>query len=78
MNGDAAFAIFSDSGDPQFMAYISASDVKSAIVGLKVATGLACINWIAFAATFVMISMCCRSCAAPESDIVVEYADKFS
>ncbi|KAE9365939.1 hypothetical protein N431DRAFT_472520 [Stipitochalara longipes BDJ] len=54
MDGDAAFAIFRESGEPQFVAYVTASKVKSAIIGLKVAIGLACINWILFAVTFIM------------------------
>ncbi|KAH8655100.1 hypothetical protein BGZ60DRAFT_532720 [Tricladium varicosporioides] len=54
--GDAAFAVFGDSGNTEFVAYVTASSIKSAIIGLKVATGLACINWVAFAATFVIVS----------------------
>ncbi|KUJ06441.1 uncharacterized protein LY89DRAFT_743770 [Mollisia scopiformis] len=49
MDGDQTFAVPGDSGEQQLVTYVSASNLKSAIKGLKAATGLACINWIAFA-----------------------------
>ncbi|KAF4629891.1 hypothetical protein G7Y89_g8250 [Cudoniella acicularis] len=57
-DGDATFAVLGDSGDPEFVTYVTASSIKSAIIGLKVATGLACVNWVAFAATFVIAGTC--------------------
>jgi len=58
MNGDSTFAIFSESGEADVFQYLVASGVKSAIIGLKVGIGLACINWITFAVTFILASMC--------------------
>jgi len=58
MNGDATFAILGESGVSDIVAYVTAMKVKAAIIGLKVATGLSCVNWIAFAVTFIIASMC--------------------
>ncbi|KAH6675923.1 hypothetical protein B0J14DRAFT_587619 [Halenospora varia] len=56
--GDATFAVLGDSGDPELVGYVTTSSIKSAIMCVKVATGLACVNWVAFAATFVIASTC--------------------
>jgi hypothetical protein len=57
MDGDATFAIFGDTDDAQFVAYVKAPNIKMAITGLKVATGLACVNWMVFAVTFYITCM---------------------
>jgi hypothetical protein len=56
MVGDATFSVLGTSGDAYDVAYVTASNVRVAIVGLKVATGLACIDWIAFGVTIVLSS----------------------
>ena len=61
MSGDATFAIFRESGVSDIVAYVTASKVKAAIIGLKVAIGLSCINWMVFVVTFFFASMCCSS-----------------
>lgn len=61
MSGDAVFAVLGASGVPDVVSYVTASSVRAAIVGLKFATGLACIVWLAFATTFVMLCMCFAS-----------------
>ena len=58
MNGDATFAIFRENGDYEQVQYVTDSRVRSAIVGLKVATGFSCIDWMAFAGTLFVASMC--------------------
>lgn len=58
MSGDQAFAVLGDSGDEEVEALITASSIRAAILGLKVATGLSCTNWVAFGVTMVISSMC--------------------
>jgi hypothetical protein len=50
--------ILEKSRDPELQAYITASRVRSAITVFKVATGLACVTWIIFFATFFTASTC--------------------
>jgi hypothetical protein len=57
MDGDQTFAVLAESGDQQLMAFVSASDTETAIRSVKFATGLSCVNWIAFATTFVIACM---------------------
>ena len=58
MEGDTTFAVLGGIGDPVLEAYLTGGGVRTAIIGLKVATGLACVNWVSFAATAFLCSMC--------------------
>lgn len=51
-------AVLDETGVLALVSTVPFSSATSAIIGLKVATGLACINWIAFAATLFICNMC--------------------